>query len=154
MNKTQLENQAKGLRPALHMQAPDTETLQGLMERAADSLKDAKNNTSSVATLGGHASSAKSIRLRRCGWCVRGTVGSRDPWCAGFTRGCTARVSAGEIEKLALRLGPPHGAAGGIQTHPVRRWPPKTERRTQESLVGRGGVAPSLRFPSSSKKSA
>ena len=38
MNKTQLDNQAKGPRPALHMQAPDTETLQGLVERAADSL--------------------------------------------------------------------------------------------------------------------
>ena len=50
MNKTQLENQTKGVRPTLHAQQPDLETLKGLVERAADSLKDARSKANSVAT--------------------------------------------------------------------------------------------------------
>lgn len=81
MNKTQLENQAKGLRPALHMQAPDTETLQGLVERAADSLKDAKNKTNSVATRFNAAYSSAfclaRVALEACGYRLAGAEGHR-----------------------------------------------------------------------------
>jgi uncharacterized protein (UPF0332 family) len=81
MNKSQLENQTKGQRPALHAQPPDRDTLKGLVERATDSLKDAKNNTNSVATRFNAAYSAAfclaRVALEACGYRIAGSEGHR-----------------------------------------------------------------------------
>lgn len=81
MNKNQLENQTKGARPALHAQPPDLETLKGLVERAAASLKDAKNKANSVATRFNAAYSAAfclaRVALEVCGYRIAGAEGHR-----------------------------------------------------------------------------
>jgi hypothetical protein len=81
MNKTQLENQTKGARPTLHVQAPDNDTLKGLVERAADSLKDAKSKANSAATRFNAAYSAAfclaRVALEACGYRIAGAEGHR-----------------------------------------------------------------------------
>lgn len=50
MRKEQLDNLTKGTRPALHPSTPNWDTLSGLVERAADSLADAKKEANSSPT--------------------------------------------------------------------------------------------------------
>jgi hypothetical protein len=47
MRKEQLDNLTKGSRPTLHALAPNWDTLRGLVERATDSLSDAKQKANS-----------------------------------------------------------------------------------------------------------
>jgi uncharacterized protein (UPF0332 family) len=81
MNKTQLDNQTKGARPTLHAEKPDLETLKGLVERAADSLKDARNKANSGATRFNAAYSAAfclaRVALEACGYRIAGAEGHR-----------------------------------------------------------------------------
>jgi hypothetical protein len=81
MNKTQLDNQTKGTRPALHAEEADLDTLKGLVERASDSLKDARNKTNSVATRFNAAYSAAfclaRTALEACGYRLAGSDGHR-----------------------------------------------------------------------------
>jgi uncharacterized protein (UPF0332 family) len=81
MNKTQLDNQTKGARPALHAEKPDLETLKGLVERAADSLRDARNKANSGATRFNAAYSAAfclaRVALEACGYRIAGAEGHR-----------------------------------------------------------------------------
>src|ERR1700680_5340382 len=81
MNKAQLDNQTKGARPTLHAEKPHWETLKGLVERAADSLKDARNKANSGATRFNAAYSAAfclaRVALEACGYRIAGAEGHR-----------------------------------------------------------------------------
>lgn len=50
VKKANLENLTRGARPALHVAEPNWDTLSGLVERAADSLGDARRKSNTLAT--------------------------------------------------------------------------------------------------------
>jgi hypothetical protein len=50
VSKAHLENLSKGAKPSLHAAPPDWDTLQALVQRAADALVDARNEANSLAT--------------------------------------------------------------------------------------------------------
>jgi uncharacterized protein (UPF0332 family) len=81
MRKEQLDNLTKGTRPALHPSAPHWDTLKGLVERATDSLADAKKKANSSPTRFAAAYSAAfwlaRAALEACGYRLAGSVGHR-----------------------------------------------------------------------------
>lgn len=50
MRKAQLDNLTRGTRPTLHASTPNWDTLKGLVERAGDSLSDARQKANSSPT--------------------------------------------------------------------------------------------------------
>src|SRR5579864_3186229 len=81
MRKEQLDNLTKGTKPSLHPAAPDWETLKGLVDRAADSLADAKKKANSAPTRFAAAYSAAfwlaRVALEACGYRLAGSEGHR-----------------------------------------------------------------------------
>ena len=81
MRKEQLDNQTKGLRPALHPAERDWDTLKGLVERATAGLADARRTANSPATRFNAAYSAAfclaRVALEACGYRLAGAEGHR-----------------------------------------------------------------------------
>ena len=80
MRKQQLDNLTKGTRPSLHPVTPNWETLKGLVERATESLADAKKEVNSSPTRFAAAYSAAfwlaRAALEACGYRVAGNEGA------------------------------------------------------------------------------
>lgn len=81
MNKANLENLTKGTKPALHAAAPDWDTLAALVQRAEESLDDARNRSNSLATRFAAAYGAAfwlaRVALEACGYRLAGADGHR-----------------------------------------------------------------------------
>jgi uncharacterized protein (UPF0332 family) len=81
VNKTNLDNLTKGPRPALHAAAPDWNTLKGLVERAAESLGDARKKSNGLSTRFASAYSAAfwlaRVALEAAGYRLAGSEGHR-----------------------------------------------------------------------------
>jgi len=81
VRKEQLDNLTKGTRPSLHPSTPNWDTLKGLLERAADSLSDAKKKANSSPTRFAAAYSSAfwlaRAALEACGYRLAGSEGHR-----------------------------------------------------------------------------
>jgi hypothetical protein len=81
VNRAYLDNLTKGSRPSLHAATPDWDVLRGLVQRAAESLEDARKPRNSLATRFTAAYSAAfwlaRVALEACGFRLAGTEGHR-----------------------------------------------------------------------------
>ncbi len=81
VKRANLDNLAKGPRPALHTADPNWDTLKGLVERAAQSIADAGNEANSLATRFSSAYSAAfwlaRVALEAAGFRLAGAEGHR-----------------------------------------------------------------------------
>jgi hypothetical protein len=81
VRKGNLENLAKGARPALHAAEPNWDTLSGLVERAAEALRDARRNSNTLATRFAAAYGAAfwlaRVALEAAGYRLAGAEGHR-----------------------------------------------------------------------------
>jgi hypothetical protein len=81
VNKANLDNLTKGAKPSLHPADPDWDTLVALVERAGESLDDARNDTNSLATRFAAAYGASfwlaRVALEACGYRLAGADGHR-----------------------------------------------------------------------------
>jgi uncharacterized protein (UPF0332 family) len=81
MRKAALDNLTRGARPALHAAEPNWDTLKGLVERAAESLEDAKRTPNSSGTRFNAAYGAAfylaRVALEACGYRLAGSEGHR-----------------------------------------------------------------------------
>jgi uncharacterized protein (UPF0332 family) len=81
VRKTNLENLAKGARPALHVAEPDWAILKGLTDRAISAIADARRKTNAVATRFAAAYNAAfwlaRVALEASGYRLAGAEGHR-----------------------------------------------------------------------------
>ncbi len=81
MRKEALDNLTKGLRPSLHLATPNWDTLKGLVERATESLADARKTDNSAGTRFNAAYSAAfclaRVALEACGYRLADAAGHR-----------------------------------------------------------------------------
>jgi uncharacterized protein (UPF0332 family) len=81
VNKTNLDNLSKGQRPSLHVAEPDWDTLEALVQRAAETLDDARNEKNSLATRFAAAYGAAfwlaRVALEACGYRLASGEGHR-----------------------------------------------------------------------------
>jgi hypothetical protein len=81
MRKAALDNLTKGLRPSLHTATPNWDTLKGLVERATESLADARKADNSAGTRFNAAYSAAfslaRVALEACGYRLADAAGHR-----------------------------------------------------------------------------
>jgi hypothetical protein len=81
LNKGNLDNLTRGVRPALHAADPDTDVLLGLVQRAQDGLRDARSTRNSLTTRFAAAYSAAfwlaRVALEASGYRLAGSEGHR-----------------------------------------------------------------------------
>jgi uncharacterized protein (UPF0332 family) len=81
VKKDNLDNLTKGPKPSLHASPPNWDTLKGLVERAAESLADAKKKANGMPTRFAAAYSAafwlSRVALEACGYRLAGAEGHR-----------------------------------------------------------------------------
>jgi hypothetical protein len=81
VNRANLENLAKGARPALHAAEPSWDVLNGLAARAVDALTDARRKSNTLATRFAAAYSAAfwlaRVSLESAGYRLAGAEGHR-----------------------------------------------------------------------------
>lgn len=81
MNKANLDNLTRGTAPALQVEAPNWDTLKGLVQRAQQSLVDARNDEVSLNSRFSVAYSAafwlSRVALEACGYRLAGAAGHR-----------------------------------------------------------------------------